>query len=358
MKNLVFDVEQSETPNWRESLERLKRFVSAHPDIKCTKYSLSIPQELRDEFYEHVLQVQLELTECCVGARFAEAERIADQCIKVRERLLETSGLEEFRFASTLENFLSDPLATLAKPSFDIVLDAVQSGMSVEEVEEKACAKLPAFYDMVYRCAYEAWAYYGVVLALKPKKFYAVLSPNTVDVHAVESSSIIIGSQITSPERRIPEAVFETEEGKVFAMKSELARELDFYGRKITRRRDFSAGGNTTDQNGHRVLLLYKLESIDKVALIADRDESFIRVNDLMCEVLLTEEMKQPYYAASFFDRIEVLRSKRPVQVITLDETAQFPEEILSHEALPSFEKRVVGKNEEELTKIALLLND
>lgn len=358
MNNFAVENKSSEYPKWRESVDALKAFIAAHSDIRCTEQSLSVPEALRDKFYELVFQAQVGLTTDCVGDRFDDLKEIAQKCAEVRESLLSMSGLEEFRLTSTLENFLADPVATLAKPSFDIVLDAIQTDASSEEIEKKAQEKLPVFCNMIFRNAYESWAYYGIIAALKPKKFYAMLSPNTIDVHAVESPSITIGSQITSPERRIPEAVFETEEGSIFAMKSEVARELDFYGTKITRRRDFSAGGNTVDQNGHRVLLLYKLEALDKIGLIADRDEQYIRASDLMCEVLQAEEMAQVSYAVSFFDRIDAVRSKRPVQVLVMDDSAQFPNDILTKGPLPSFERRVVGKDEEELTKIALLLND
>lgn len=356
MKNLVFESEQNKALAWQESLATLKHFVAEHPEIICDQRSLSVPPELRDEFYDQVQQVQFGITTYCVGDRFAEIQKIASLCIEMREKLLCASGLEELKFASTLENFLANPLATLAKPSFDIVLEAIQNDRSTSVVEEKAREKIPVFCEMVFRNAYEAWAYYGIVRALKPRKFYAVLSPNTIDVHAVESPSITIGSQITSPERRIPEAVFETENGSVFAMKSEVARELDFYGTKITRRRDFSAGGNTVDQNGHRVLLLYKLESLDKINLIADRDEHYVRTSDLMCEFLCAEEMEQISYAASFFNRAGVLRSKHPIQVLVLDDDAQFPQVVLEDKDLPTFERKVIGYEENELVNIASLL--
>lgn len=347
-----------ETQDWIKALDMLRGYVVAHPELVVTSQSLSVPQNLRTEFFHRVTQVQLTLIEKILSNKVEEGLEVVRHCSLVRDELTKMSGLREFRLASTLENLIADPKETLAKPAFGIVLDGLQQGLTPEEMETRATKSLTQFFKELIRNAYEAWAYYGIVAALKPVRFYGVYSPDTVEVHAVETDSIVVGAQINSPERRMPEAVFETQDGRVFAMKSEVARELDFYGQKVTRRRDNSAGGNTIGIIAHRVLLLYEIDSVDKLSLIADRDKLFILPSDLMCEFLLPSEMEQPSYASLFVGRINMVRSKRPVQVLAFNEKGKFPEGFLEHNTVPPVERRTIGFETTKLQEIADLLTN
>ena len=126
---------------------------------------------------------------------------------------------------------------------------------------------------------------------------------------------------------------------------------------RITRRRDFSCGGNTIDQIAHRVLLLYRLESLEKIPLLANRDKLYLLPSDLMCEFLLPQEMEQPHLVSLFVDRIKTVRSRRPVQVLTWDEKGTFPVEMSEDITVPSVQRRVIRLDEENLKEIAKLLN-
>ena len=228
--------------SWRDDYRKLREFAAATEGIRLAPRSLTVPSEARGEFFGLVEQVQLVLARDVLGDEAKRVREAASRCADVRKRMLASSGLGAFHLAPTLESLLADADKTLAKPAFALVLDAVQSGLDEGALEEAAKSALPPFAASMFRNAYEAWAYFGVVEALGPAKFYAVSSPDTEEVHAVPAEEVWASSQATSPERRIPEAVFETKDGRVFAMKNEAARELDYYGVKIERRRDSSAG--------------------------------------------------------------------------------------------------------------------
>lgn len=344
------------TADWKETLDSLQAFASSEPNVRITRTSLSVPVDARKRFYGLVAEVQRRLTEEVLGERVGEARRTSSLCSAMRERLLAMTGLEQLRLPATLEAFLSDPASALSKPSFGLVLDAVQGNCDAEELERRARLEIPAFCETLERCAYELWAYFGIVAALEPVRFYAVYSPDTVEVHAVDADSVTIGSQISSPERRIPEAAFATRDGRVFAMKTEAARELDFYGIKIQRRRDTSAGGNTQGLLGHRVLLLYELDELDRVSVVADREKLKLVCPDLFCEVLLPADMAYPAFVSAFVERINSVRSRRPVQVICKDADGSFPEGMLEDKSVAPIACSVVGYEETELSRIAGLL--
>lgn len=341
---------------WEESFSALRGFVDSHDRIRMTRQSLSVPVEVRGEFYELVDQVQMQLTRAVLASEADEAVRLAAMCGDVKERLMQMSGLAEFGLGATLERFADNPMRALAKPAFGIALDALQRGSGAEDIALRAREELLPFNATLQRCAYEAWAYCGIVAALNPKRFYAVHSPDTVELHAVSTDSITIGSQVSSPERRIPEAVFETDDGRFFAMKTEAAHELDFYGVRIERRRDTSAGGNTAGLLSHRALLLYRLGSLADVQVVADRGQMKLVPPDLFCEVLLPAEMEYPAYVSAFVERINAVRSRRPMQVLRKTGEGSFPDGMLEDRNVAPLEVRTVGYEEAELKRIADLL--
>lgn len=343
---------------WQEAYARLQAFAATCEGLRMTPSSLTVPPAARSAFYALVEQVQRGLTAQLAGEGAERVREAARRCEAVRRRLLARSGLAAYHLAPTLENLLADPDKGLAKPTFALVLDALQHGSTPGELEAAAAEALAPHGASLFRNAYEAWAYFCVLDALEPSRFYAVASADTEEAHAVPAAEIWAASQITSPERRMPEAVFETRDGRVFACKHEAARELDYYGVKIERRRDSSAGGNTAGLVGHRVLLLYRLAAVDDVAVTVDRQKRVQTPIDLLCEVLEPHDMSYPAYVSTFVERINAARSRRPVQVITFDEAGAFPEGLLDDEAVAPLERRAVGFDETKLADIARLLRD
>lgn len=341
---------------FREGFGRLKEYVKACGDIRIGRQSLSIPAHRREHFYRLEEDCRSALALSVLGDYGRKALKLAKRCRDTKARLISRTNLKEFCLASTLENFLKEPELTMAKPAFDIVVDGLSQDLDFHEMEERAKRYVVPFCKDLLRNAYEAWLYYGVVEAMEPVRFYGVYSPDTVEMQVVDTDTITVGFQAASPGRRMPEAIFTTGKGRAFAIKSEVAEELDFYGVKPSGCRDFSAGGNTVDQIAHRVLLVYGLESARKAPLLADREKPFLLPSDLMCEFLLPGEMERPLAAALFARRIRAVRSRRPVQVLTYDGTGEFPEGFTDDPMIPPVERRIVGENAERLREIAGIL--
>lgn len=343
---------------WPDAYDDLRAFALERNGVVVAPKSLTVPADVRSAFYERVEDAQRSLARQALGGRIEEAAHVAERCRAMRQRLLDATGLVAFHLAPTLEAFMTDAEGAVSKPAFSAVLDGLQSGRGADEVFEAARLPLEESCASLVRNAYEAWAYYGVVMALEPVRFWAVESPDAYEVHAVRADEVTAACQTPSPERRIPEAVFETRDGRVFAMKSEAARELDYYGLKIERRRDSSAGGNTAGLIGHRVLMLYRLGAADEVEAVADRDKMRQTPSDLMCEVLAPRDMATPAHVSLFAARINAARSRRPVQVITYDEAGEFPAGMEDDPGVAPVKRHVVGFDEDALARIASELSE
>lgn len=342
--------------SWTEDLNELRAWTAAHETIAVSPGSLSVPEPLREEFYGRVDAVQRRLAEAVLAERAKEACEVARACAEVRDEMLRATGLSAFTLAAKLESFLEDPMAALAAPAFSPVLDALSGRITDAEAAHEAGLALTRGRESLVRNAYEAWAYYGVIAALRPRRFWAVASFDGDDVRAVETDEVVVGWQAASPDRRVPEAVFQTEDGRLFAMKSEAARELDYYGFAATRGRDTSAGGNTRDLLCHRVLLVYAMGSLDEVPVMVDRQKRIQRPCDLACTVLDPVQMRNPAHFGTFLARLRGLRSRRPVQVVPfgsepfceeavsgLGEAVEFHGHGLNREALAPIARRLAS---------------
>ena len=109
---------------------------------------------------------------------------------------------------------------------------------------------------------------------------------------------------------------------------------------------------------GHRVLLLYRLESVGDVGLICDRDQLLPLPSDLFCEVLAPRDLSTPAYVGTFVERINAVRSRRPVQVVTFDGEGDFPEGMLDDPTVAPVVRRVAGLDEGVLADIAHELDE
>lgn len=350
--------------------------------------SLSVPRTLRPEFYALVEKVQRACARQVLGAdglgRLAATARM---CAASRDALTAGANLALYKLPDMLERLVADPEAAAAEPAFGMVLDALQADLgsdggcaggrgeagdtgfsaagtfgvadadrAADALLARAAEGLPGACALLERCAYETWAYLGVVAALDPVRFWGVGSCDTVEVHPYETDALEVGAQVTSPERRMPESVFQTRDGRVFGMRVEAARELDFYGVKIVRRRDHSAAGNTANLMGHRALLLYGLRSVDAVGIVADREKNVVVPPDLICEVLAPSDMATPAHVSAFVARVNALRSRRPVQVLTCGEDGSFPDGMLDDPGVAAVERTVVACDPARLAAVAARL--
>ena len=340
-----------------QAIARARGFIADTPGMKAEPESMSVPPEAREAFYQLVERAQDALLDELGQGGVARAQTAAAGLAQVRDGIVAASDLTSLNLPQAVETYLDDARASLRKPLFGVVMDVLSGAGSVEAARDVAAPLLARHAATMYRCAIELQAYLGIVAALRPVRFWEVFSPDTLEMSAMPTGSMTIGAQVTSPERRMPEALFETADGRLFAMKTELARELDFYGAKIKRRRDMSLGGNTVDQVAHRVLLLYRAQSIDEVPLLADRDHLKVLASDLMGEAVMPGDMQPGLACAMFLERMETMRSKNPVQMLLVDGASAAPAEAEGDPRLELCEWRDLDADGRTVRQVAALLD-
>ena len=343
--------------SWSEVFAALKAFASSHDDIRVTPQSLRIPKLYRDEFYALVDKAALSLAGELAGERLAEITSLAEKLAEVRGRICSGSNLRAYRLPASLENLIVSPEKAVSQPLFSLMLDALQNSLSPAEVQDRAAQLiLPAINDL-QRCAYEAWAYLGILEAWQPVRFYGIVTTDFSKLTVTETDEVTMGYQYTSPDKRLPETVFVTADGRTIAVKTEVGLELDYYGEKVSRDKGYSSGGNTVDELAHRVLLAYRFPSPQELGIIADAERNFVRPTDLMCSFVLPREMENKYLFSSFVRHLRMVRSLRPVQILSFDKRGSFPDGAEQDPLVPKWERTAVGYDEGMLREIASKLN-
>lgn len=344
------------TTSWGSALAQLRQWAGECDGVLLTPTSLTVAADQRDAFYGRVETIQRLLAAEVLGEDIVRAEHLAEALRAVRQRLSERTGLARYGLPSRLEQFADEPAMTLARPLQGLVIDAASGAVGFSQVESATRETLGQTFEVLVRNAYEAWAYLSVLEALKPVQFWAVASDGAEGARALESDEVRVGWQVPSRELRVPEAVVRTEAGEYFAVKTECAREIDYYDALAPLARDTSAGGNTEKLLAHRVLLLYRLENENQVRPVVDRRRKVQVPCDLAVTVLGPREMSNPAYLGAFVNRARKLRMRRALQVVAYDDEGAFPPAMAEDPLAPPVQRHVVGLEAAALAPLIAVL--
>lgn len=334
------------TQNWSEALNHFQQWVATQEGIQLTPTKLSVPQSLREEFYGRTRFVQELLATEMLGDELLQAENLAQHVEAARTKLCQATGLKCYVLAPRLEQFLQHPREAVARPLQSTVVDITSGALPIEQVDTAAREAIRAPFDVLVRSAYEAWAYITALLALKPVRMWAIDADDAGRTSAIQTEEVWVGWQKPSRELRIPEAVLQTEDGSTFAVKTECAREIDYYDTLEPMARDNSAGGNTHELLCHRLLLLYRLSNELAAACVVDRKKKVQTSCDLALEVLSPNEMDNPSYLGAFIQRARKLRTKRPLQILTYGDNGTFPPQMTEDPQAPTVSLHAVNLDE------------
>ncbi len=338
--------------SWLEEYSALTEYVSQKPDIKISPNSLRIPKAERETFYARIDDVIQKLSAELAGGHLVELKTLIDRIQIVRQQIYTGSNLKLYKLPTSLENLIADSEQEISRPLFELVLDTLQNKRSPEDMEDRAAQLIFPFLKDLQRSAYEIWAYLSIIEAWKPVRFYGIVTDFKTLVVS-DTDEVIVGNQPSSPDKRLPEALFETADGQTIAVKMETGLELDYYGEKVSREKGYSSGGNTVNELAHRVLLVYRFPSPQEVGFIADAAENYVRPTNLTCTFLLPSEMENEYLFSSFVRHIRMVRSLRPVQLLSFDANGHFPAEWANDPRVPKWERTITAYDLEQLKQVA-----
>lgn len=286
------------------ALAAVKRYVEEHSAIEFTATGSAIPRSEREGFFAQLNEARLALAREALGeASFARA--CSDHLAAVRERLKREYGLSA-GIPSELKAFCANVEAASSDLAVDTMLSWLQGRLDDAACAEKVRATAAAECDRLAKAAYELWQYLTVVDLLAPTEAYLASTPDQESVVLTPTTSFSVGAQAYSPVLRLPELVLVCEKG-VFGLRFELATEVDFYGTKPLRRRDYSTGGDSRDMVGRRYGLIYRFAGLDAVPIVVNRDKTLVVPPRALVGAMFPDDVEQTLYCRGTIQRVLTL---------------------------------------------------
>lgn len=337
------------------ALGGIDAFLARHPEIEASPRDLAVPRSCRAQFYQTLADARARLVSQAVGEGATQAQFVIDRLSATRQHLAATLGLRQICLPPALQAFCDDPILGSSQPLLSSLLSYVQGNVGASELLQMVALAAKPSFEQFSLAAYEAWMAYEAICQMKPKRAWAVEMADGGRACAVAASSLEMGRQHYHVTLRLPEAVFECEDG-IYAVKFELASEVDFYDSKPQRRRDFSSGGDTRGLVGRRYLLVYKLASLDAVPAVADRDREFVLPPHALFGVVRGADLDKSVYALGTVARVRTLAPRRGAFFLALDDCAdRFAHMAADHGV--SLQARDATFDAEDVAPFAALMN-
>lgn len=282
---------KTKTEVWKESLLALDDYISHQSDISISSNMVSVPRELRAEFYHHfdsVLELFVEAYTTC----FAQDMSELSECYRAEQsRFIELTNVRGIALPKSLETYLENPLKALAGGLYLILFDYLQGKTTCKEFEKVAFEHVVECERSLQRCGFEFWVFLRVLNLLNPRKVYGVIFGPNLQPQVEDTIVFEPGKQQPLAERRIPDTVIETQEGVFYALKFENSPEIGYYDMPIVRRRDNTLAGNSKEIIGQRVMIVYRISDLESIPTVANRDEACVVSPDIVIEISSKEEL-------------------------------------------------------------------
>lgn len=303
------------------ALEALRRFSEETPKVVISTKEVSIAAEARDDFYQVFDEAAAAVAQQFVADEMEEASDLVSRYRFAESVLKESTGIDQVVLPSKLMRFVDDPLSALAGGIQNIVFDYLQDGGDFERLMQRARAQVNADYRCLYRCVYEYWIFFTLINGLLPQKIYHVFYDGISDPFITSTLTLEPGKQLHIAGKRAPDTVVVTQDGTCYALKFECSSEIAYYDVPMFRRRDNTFGGDSRGILGQRTLLLFALESLEKVPVIADRDKKTLEQPLLSVEIGSEVEFSIPASRLALGNRALTLRPLLGHHVVNLSQS-------------------------------------
>jgi hypothetical protein len=273
--------------NWQNAYTQLQDFIAANPQVRIEKSSVSIPADVRGEFYRLFDTVSKTFVEEKYSPLPVEAETLSTGYNKLAKEVIEPLCLDGISMPTNLDSFLHSPRDGLMRTLFDSLFDLLQGKVDVETFEQVALKKLDANLIDLCRWGYEIWVALTLVRLLEPDQAFQILLDSEERTLLKELKTISIGHQFPHPTLRLPEFVVHSRRnGKYIAVKLELATEIPTYttASRPERKLAMQNAGDTSNALGHRILLMSTAERPEDTAILADLEARRVFPPDVVVE--------------------------------------------------------------------------
>lgn len=160
--------------NWNQLYKELTDFIAKHPEIEIGESVISLPGNVRPEFYNFFNAIRSTIMEEKTPALLKAARVLNDSYTQVEEEVIKLLGLDEVSMNPSLNRFLHDPIDELKRGLFAPLFDLLRARLDNKSFEQKAIQIIGTAFIHLYRTGYEKWIVISLVKLLEADKLFQV----------------------------------------------------------------------------------------------------------------------------------------------------------------------------------------
>jgi hypothetical protein len=271
--------------SFHQAYAQLTDFAAKHNEIEIGESVISIPENVRTDFYRLFNEARRAFINEEFPAQLARALTLQEKYNKAAEDAAGWLSLEDPPTVNALQRFLRDPRDCLARELFDPLFDLLKGRGNVNDFERRASTGIEELFPIVFRGGYEKWVVLSLLNLLDVEKAFRVnvrnLSPGERTKPAAQAPMEVvpIAQESTS-------LFFSQPRNAIFAAPDYIVRSSRL-NRFVGIRSEFREGSynalNAAQERawhpldtgllrllGSGLTLVYLAEQADSIALVAD----------------------------------------------------------------------------------------
>ena len=306
---------------WKEKYKVLTDYSAANPEIHIDVSEVSIPQHLRDTFYQHFDAIRNELVEEHCKSLPVAADTLSENYVRSEKEIIDLLGLQRVDLPMDLSSFLRNPKEGLTRVLYNRLFELVQGRINMDEFEQLADADLSATTANLWRLGYEPWAALVLIRLFEPDKAFAVDLDEDYMPYVRGLEEIAFGRQFHHVAKRIPEFILHSRKfDKHIAVKMPLAREVETYYIPVEPPvKPKKRTGDTSYALDFRTMFLSFVPNLKDIPVFADIHTRKIKSPDLMVEFLMHKELADPDALAGVKKRTEIMKPRLGTCLVVMD---------------------------------------
>jgi hypothetical protein len=162
-------------PNsWHQAYKELTDFIAKHSEVGIEASRVSIPANVRPEFYRLFNTVRTSFVEERITDLLNEAKSLSEEYTKVEGEVVKLLELEKISLAASLHRFLHNPIDELVRGLFDPLFDLLKGRLGTEVFEQKVSKRLETSLRNLYFLGYDKWIALSLIKLLEADKLFCV----------------------------------------------------------------------------------------------------------------------------------------------------------------------------------------
>jgi hypothetical protein len=282
--------------DWKLVYNEFRGYIANQPEIVINATEISIPQSVRDEFYDRFDELRRAVVEQYCSSLPIDFDALSKSYLKIEKEVMELLRLDAISMPVDLHSFVHNPKDGLIRILYNRTFDLLQGKTTEDAYEEQAANDLRSVASELFRLGYEQWAALVLIKLLDPDQAFLVELDEDYKPILGELKTIAFGRQAHHPTMRIPEFVLHSRKlNKYVTVKMVLAREIETFVVTVKPPvRPRKKTGDTSFALDSRAMMLSFIATPEEIPIIADIYDRKLTSPDWIMEYISESELMDP----------------------------------------------------------------